>query len=205
MYYGMGDNCYGRGDYYRGDYYRGDPGIGSIFGGLARGVLGAAKGFVTGGVTGAIAGGISGIRGKGTALAPVPTPAQLAQPEVFVGAKGPFGLQVGYERSATQGGTAMVQVQGPDGRICAVPMRLNRSTYVTRGGGTSRWPRELIVHPAGTECVRPRRMNVANPKALRRAIRRGRGFIKLSRKAAGAFGFTVVSRGRGKKAPARRR
>lgn len=189
----MGDNCYGRADYYRGDYYRGDPGL---LGSVGRALLGGVKGALGGGITGAISGAIQGYigKGKGTALAPVPTPLQGG--EVFVGAKGPFGIQVGYERTvgASAGATVQVPTVGPDGRVCMVPMKLNKSTYVTRGGGTSRWPRELIVHPKGTECVSPRRMNVANPYALRRAIRRGRGFIKLSRKAAGAFGFSVVSR-----------
>lgn len=62
--------------------------------------------------------------------------------------------------------------------------RLNKSTYITRGGGTSRWPTQLIVHPAGSECVTVRRRHVTNAKALRRAISRVRGFVKVYRKAA---------------------
>lgn len=42
---------------------------------------------------------------------------------------------------------------------------------------------------------RRRRMNVANPKALRRAIRRQSGFVKLARKALKGTGYTIVSRG----------
>jgi len=40
-------------------------------------------------------------------------------------------------------------------------------------------------HPdkkTGTRCVRNRRMNIANPRALRRSIRRVKGFEKLARK-----------------------
>jgi len=66
--------------------------------------------------------------------------------------------------------------------------RLNKSTYITRGGGTSRWPQQLVVHPAGSECVTVRRRNVANGKALRRAISRCKGFVKVYRKAAALLG-----------------
>jgi len=40
-----------------------------------------------------------------------------------------------------------------------------------------------------------RRMNVANPKALRKAIRRQAGFVKLARKALKGSGYTITSRG----------
>jgi hypothetical protein len=40
-----------------------------------------------------------------------------------------------------------------------------------------------------------RRMNVTNPKALRRAIRRQAGFVKLAKKALKGTGYTIVSRG----------
>ena len=62
-------------------------------------------------------------------------------------------------------------------------LRPNKSTYVTRGGGTSHWPAQLIVHPKHTELVKSRRMNVGNARALRRALRRARGFVKLARRA----------------------
>lgn len=40
-----------------------------------------------------------------------------------------------------------------------------------------------------------RRMNVANPKALRRALRRQQGFVKLARRALKGSGYTIVARG----------
>ena len=40
-----------------------------------------------------------------------------------------------------------------------------------------------------------KRMNVANPKALRRAIRRQAGFVKLARRALKGSGYTIVSKG----------
>jgi hypothetical protein len=83
--------------------------------------------------------------------------------------------------------------------------RKNKSTYVSRGGGTSRWPPQLMLHPAGTTCVPYRRMNPANPQALRKAIRRSRGAVKLLRGAAQATGFTVVSKAALAKRPRARR
>lgn len=44
--------------------------------------------------------------------------------------------------------------------------------------------------------VRNRSMNPANPKALRRAIRREDAFVKLSKKALSQAGYTVKRRGR---------
>jgi len=49
---------------------------------------------------------------------------------------------------------------------------------------------------AGREDGKPRRrMNVTNVKALRRAIRRSRGFVKIARKTVGVFGLSVQRRG----------
>lgn len=78
-------------------------------------------------------------------------------------------------------------------------VRMNKSTYVTRGGGTSRWPTQLVVHQKGTECVTVRRRHVTNPKALRRAISRVKGFVKIYRKAAAALGVRHHRRPAGKK------
>lgn len=46
---------------------------------------------------------------------------------------------------------------------------------------------------------RRKRMNVANAKALRRAIRRQRGFIKLAKRALRGTGMSIGMRGRGGK------
>lgn len=44
-----------------------------------------------------------------------------------------------------------------------------------------------------------RRMNVANPRALRKAIRRQAGFVKLARRALKGTGYTIASRGRSRR------
>lgn len=49
------------------------------------------------------------------------------------------------------------------------------------------------------EAPRRRRMNVTNAKALRRAIRRTDGFVKLARKALKGTGYTITRRGATKK------
>lgn len=69
------------------------------------------------------------------------------------------------------------------GGSCPIGFRLNKSTYVTRGGGTSKWPHSLQVHQKGSTCVKRRRRNVGNAKALRRAISRVRGFVHLAHRA----------------------
>ena len=71
----------------------------------------------------------------------------------------------------------------------------NKSTYITRGGGTSRWPQQLIVHPKHTEAVTTRRMNVANPRALRRSLRRVSGFAKLTTRVRKAVGHAAAAVG----------
>jgi len=58
----------------------------------------------------------------------------------------------------------------------------NKATYVTRGGGTSRWPQQLLVHPKGTECVTHRRMNPGNGRAVVHAVRRVAAFHALAKR-----------------------
>lgn len=60
----------------------------------------------------------------------------------------------------------------------------NKSTYVTRGGGTSRWPKKLVVHERGTECVTRRKLNPANGRAAVRAVRRLVAFYGLANRVA---------------------
>jgi len=184
---------YYRGDHYRryaGDYYRGDPGffssIGKAIKGAVRVVGGAAMGFITGGgIKGAIGGAVAGTAhavaagtreetleagGSQTALTP-----ELREAHALAVSRGAaHGAMIGPPM-----GTAMM-VTGPGGYVRG--LRPNKSTYVTRGGGTSRWPQQLQVHPRHTELVKSRRMNVGNARALRRALRRAQGFAKLARR-----------------------
>jgi hypothetical protein len=190
-YYGR--PSWNRGDYYRGDYYRGDPGLFSFLGRAVKGIAGAALGFLGGGPVGAVL-------GAGEAVASGGMTAEEMQ------ATGPRGLTAS-ELTALHQRDARLRAVGrlrsgpsmpggalpfPPGGMALMPhpgmgmmvrrQHPNKSTYVTRGGGTSRWPVGLNVHPKGTELVTSRRMNVGNARALRRALRRARGFAKLAHK-----------------------
>jgi hypothetical protein len=78
---------------------------------------------------------------------------------------------------------ALPMIQGPGGAMTMMRgLHPNKSTYVTRGGGTSRWPQQLVIHAKHSELVKSRRMNVGNARALRRSLRRLSGFAKLARR-----------------------
>jgi hypothetical protein len=215
MFYQQGD--YYRGDYYRGDYYRGDPGLFGFLGKVAKTVgrigIGAATGYITGGgIKGAIVGAAGGageatvanIRSETLAAggeASAYTPAMRARHAEIV-ARGGAGL-------ITRGGLANQGGIAPAGMALATGvmphlrrMHANRSTYVTRGGGTSRWPVGIQVHPKGTELVPSRRMNVFNPRAARRAARRlaglGKGLLRIRRVVGRAATALGSHRGRGR-------
>lgn len=200
---------YMKGDYYAGDYYAGDPGLFSGLAKLAGGILKATP------IGQAVSAGVSLVRaaaGKPQIQAVGSNPAAQAQGRVKRTTIGPGGiLYSSTEAEFGSGGSARATMgyQNGGGTMCQVVpgMRrthLNKSTYVTRGGGTSRWPQEIIVHPRGTECVPSRRMNVANARALRRALRRVAGFGKLAKRSRRAVGLAAsalgVRRGSAKKA-----
>lgn len=187
--YQSGGNCYGRGDYYRGDYYRGDPGLlGNIFGGIK----GAIGGFVKGGPLGAISGAVGGFKtaAQGTALAPLPKLIAPPLPGSGIQVQGPFGtgIQIGKFGPPPVVGppTDMSQFppigtmtsQGFIGMCGIKGTRPNKSAYYKRIPGTLQG--QLI--PKGAVCVKTRRMNIANGRALRRAVRRAQGFAKMARR-----------------------
>src|SRR6266849_9003698 len=152
----------------------------SLFGSLFK----IAGGFITGGPAGAVAAGASLLLHR-------PGGGITAADSTIITEKfGPGGI--GGSRVTKQyfgGGYAqphmgeMPTINRVEAAGCGPGHRLNKSTYVTRGGGTSHWPMGLQVHEKGTTCVKRRRRNVGNAKALRRAISRVKGFVKLARKA----------------------
>ena len=155
----------------------------SLFGSLFK----IAGGFLSGGPAGAVAAGASLLLHR-------PGGGITAADSTIISEKfGPAGLggsrltKIYTNGSRVNGGPPhmgempTMQQLAPAG--CPAGHRLNKSTYVTRGGGTSHWPTGLQVHQKGTTCVKRRRRNVGNAKALRRAISRVKGFVKLARKA----------------------
>ncbi len=194
---------YLRGDYYggRGDYYQGDPGFfSSFFGGLARGVTKVAS-FLPGplGVAGSLANRL---------LTPAKLPAEatpMSSAEATSMALATIPPAGALSATGMNPGTAalrpMVGPPLPGMALAGMPgmhvrrLHPNKSTYVTRGGGTSRWPVGLQIHPKGTEAVPTRRMNVANPRALRRALRRVAGFAKITKRVRGAVSMAASAVG----------
>jgi len=155
------------GDYYKGDYYRhrGDPGLFSFLGGIVKGALSIGKGIVTGGP-------IGGISAAAGLLAPRPgmTGSGLPAP------RGPGGLIL-------------------PGGIGVHPMSVlpGGKPFITRQGGATR-PGYHLDKKTGTYEVRNRSMNPANPRALRRAVRREHGFVALARRVLRGTGISIGRR-----------
>lgn len=177
--------------------YMGDPGLFSFVGKALKGIasiggkvvktaVGAAAGLARGGPLGAITGGLSaaGVIKLPTQRQPVLLSPEMAygrstgmpgigqQPIVqFGGRVGPVsgGFMIG---GGGQPGAPSTYV-APDGTACRG--HLNRTRYYSqRMGG--------LVEP-GTVCVKNRRTNPLNPRALSRSMRRLSGFVKATRSA----------------------
>lgn len=172
MSYYQGD--YYQGDYYMGDHRQGDPFLGALIGMgatwlgkklLGRGAAKAAIATVGSGalVTGA-AGTAAGIA-AGAGIVPLVGKAK----EIFMRISGgqiPMpGGGVFRPGRLLPGGVPMTSPG-----CCPTGYHFNKS--MTRTGA-----------PPGTVCVRNRAMNVANPRALRRSLRRVSGFGKLASRA----------------------
>ena len=95
---------------------------------------------------------------------------------------GPVGAATSAFRRPAVGRAGIPIVRGPGLKAFAA--------RALPGGGTG-----LVV---GGMPRKRRRMNVANDKALRRAIRRQAGFVKLARRALTGTGFKIVSTSSGK-------
>jgi len=155
----------------RGDYlgsHRGDPGL---FGTIGRFVGGAAR------AVGSALPGPAGylLKRAGSVISPQrSTPSSImTRPRALPGL--PFGSGIsgqvsryeerGYRGSVTAGGAAPDLTGG-----CPKGYRPNKSSYFTKDG---------VWHEAGTKCVRYRYRNVANGRALKRAISRTAAFDKM--------------------------
>jgi hypothetical protein len=191
----MGYGNYGKGDYYAGDYYAGDPFLGGLLAAGASGLFGKLFGkkapatsiapydpnigvFASGGGTigssaagvnpGSIGGAIEGFMKAHPFLTGI------------AGVTGVGALATASAKLMALGGRPMpgtgLMARPGMGMVSATGRRLhpNKSTYVTR--------RDMQLHPRGTTLVTTRRMNVANPRALRRSLRRVAGFAKLTKR-----------------------
>jgi len=136
---------------------QGDPGFFSFIGKVAKGVAGAVGGLVTGGPLGVIPGAIRGVTQQAQQV-PFRFPAPIPLP----------GPRAVIERLIPGGATGF---ECPPGAACPSGFRLNKSAYFLKDG--------TFVAP-GSRCVRSRRINPANGKAVRRAIRRENAFIGMA-------------------------
>lgn len=185
----------GRGDYYAGDYYAGSF-LGNLWRGIKHTVGGAIHGFITGGPVGAIGGAIGGaVSGTEANIAAdqseaVGSSAGGRNPGALIVSRPPPGGIITQSPLGTPVSPAAIAMQMTRG-VGMRKLHPNKSTYITRGGGTSRWPAGLQVHVKGTEQVPSRRMNVANPRALRRALRRVAGFGKIVKRSKRAISMAA--------------
>ena len=164
--------AYYQGDYYQGDYYQGDPFLGAL---LGKGIGWLAKKIFKRKITtagqqqaGAMVvqrGGQIARRGAGAALVgaaatgmtiPLPGPFQM-RPGAFLPGGKPLFSRV------------QADVAGP------LPTGMAAAGCCPSGYHMSK--------DGSGRCVRNRSMNVANPRALRRSLRRVAGFGKLAMRA----------------------
>ncbi len=136
---------------------QGDPGFFSFLGKIAKGVAGAVGGVIRGGPLGAIPGAI----GAFTTTQQVPP---LVRP-LPIPAPGFSGFAA---RALPFGDPGVIC---PPSGGCPSGFRPNKSAYFLKDG--------TFVAP-GSRCVRSRRINPANGKAVRRAIRRENAFIGMA-------------------------
>jgi hypothetical protein len=158
--------------YYQGDYYagaRGDPGLRSFFGkvlgtfGGAVPIVGPALskigGLISGGARPAAAGlaATGGIVGAGRAIMARGKMAIIKHPVLSAaGAAGAVGAMVGAGAESMMMG----------GGACPKGYHISKSRHSKSFGA----------------CVRNRKMNPCNPRALRRAVRRATRFTRLAMK-----------------------
>jgi hypothetical protein len=137
--------------------------LGSVFKGIAGGVAG----FATGGPVGAIGGAASGLGLFGGSVKSASVLGGMPVPSRFAGGGPGFGMMPTFSPLSLTGGSPR-----PGQGSALIPhFQCDRGMHHKKVKGFF----------AGN-CVRNRRMNVTNPKALRRSIRRLTGFEKLARR-----------------------
>ncbi len=150
----------------------------SIFGDIFRGVKGAVEGFIGGGPVGAVRGAFRGITGPAPIATPGfagPTPQdvrtalriQAPGGTIAVPGVGEIGLtggQIAFQRRAQEGRFDLpADLAGRPAIGCPSGFHPNKTGYFLRSG--------TFVAPE-SRCVRNRKRNPMNPRALSRAIAR---------------------------------
>lgn len=171
---------YYMGDYYQGDYYQGDPFLGGLIGmgvgWLAKKIF--KRQLSTGAMTRAGTGIVTATGKNLRRFGPVAAGAAVAS-GLSIPLPGPFRMQPG---AFLPGGAPLfsreprVSMAGKIGNGICCPAGYHPNKSVSRAKAT------MGAEP-GTICVSNRSMNVANPRALRRGLRRVSGFGKLAMRA----------------------
>jgi hypothetical protein len=159
--------AYYQGDYYQGDYYQGEPFIGALVGGA---VSWLGKKLLK---KKAVASTAALIRTPGIVPPILKRGIKYAAP-IGAGAALPPAISM-----AIKGGQG-IQIPTPGGGVF-------RPGRILPGGVPAYTPGCCptgyhMDKATGTRCVKNRRMNVANPVALRRSLRRVAGFGKLAQR-----------------------
>jgi len=157
-----------------GDYktygYAGDPGwLSSIWKGIKK-IAPIVLGGAIGGPAGAVIGGLGGGGGApGTPGVPMRIPGTVGGAISFPGGT---GIQLGYQPGEAYRGGKYGALRGRAPPAIVGPGAM---------GGQCPTGYHLAKDGSG-RMVRNRRMNIANPRALRRAMRRVQGFEKMAKR-----------------------
>lgn len=176
-------------NYAAGDYYQAGGIFGTI-GGLVGKGLKAASSFLPGPI-GGVAGAIGG------ALAP-PGPARRVPTPTFNGSQlpqvptpGPVGAVQRFLPGGQTGMQAVCPTAGGGGYHANKALVKYARALVRGADVQDPRSRPRVVNA----CVRNRSMNPANPKALRRAIRRQGQFVALAKRTLRGTGYTIKRSG----------
>lgn len=171
---------YYMGDYYQGDYYQGDPFLGGLIGmgvgWLAKKIF--KRQLSTGAMTRAGTGIVTATGRTATRLAPFAAGAAVST-GLSIPLPGPFRMQ---PSALLPGGNPLFFREKPAARAAAAGTGLCCPPGYHPNKSISRARSTMGAEP-GTICVSNRSMNVANPRALRRGLRRVSGFGKLAMRA----------------------
>ena len=166
--------AYYQGDYYQGDYYQGDPFIGGL---IASGASWLAKKIFKRKIT---------TVGKAELARRVSGTLKSSAPWIGAGALASTGMQIPIPGTPFQmtpgaafpGGAPLF---GRRNISLNLPSGPGVGSYTAPPGGCCPSGYHLAKDGSG-RCVRNRSMNVANPRALRRSLRRVAGFGKLAQR-----------------------